>query len=58
MDGDFIARLETCFTQVEVVELIYTVMWFAGVHRVNAIFDVEPPVAEGGIWVYSAAAHA
>jgi hypothetical protein len=29
------------FTLEEVVELGYVVMWFSGLHRVNALFEVE-----------------
>jgi hypothetical protein len=31
-------------------------MWYAGIHRANAIFDVEPPSGDGGTWVFDEAA--
>jgi hypothetical protein len=31
-------------------------MWYAGIHRANAIFDVQPPSGDGGIWVFDEAA--
>ena len=36
----------------DIVELTYIVMWYAGIHRANAIFDVEPPSRDGGIWIF------
>lgn len=52
IDASFLDRLRTCFSDQEIVELTYIVMWYAGIHRANAIFDVEPPSGDGGIWVF------
>ena len=34
------------FTLAEVAELAHVVAWYGGVHKVNALFDVEPDEAD------------
>jgi len=44
------------FDDEEIVELTYAIMWYTGVHRVNAIFDLEPPLPAGETWTFGPSA--
>ena len=43
IDEDLIRRMKEHFTEAQIVELAYLLIWANGMHRLYAAFDVEGP---------------
>lgn len=46
IDEPFFERMSSLFTMSEIVELAHFAMWFCLLHKINALFDIDPdPIA-------------
>lgn len=41
-DESLLSRMKAHFTVPEIIELAHILAWVSGMHRVNALFDLDP----------------